>query len=153
MVSEGVKFEPNVSAGVDIAADELSKRFDAVLLCMGAGQPRELRIPGIELAGVHFAMDFLPQQNRRVAGDPPGHGNQPAILAKDKQVVVIGGGDTGSDCVGTAIRQEALSVTQLEILPAARPRATMPKRRGPSGRKSCEPRRRRRKVASAAGAH
>jgi glutamate synthase (NADPH) small chain len=87
------------------------------LLCMGAGQPRELCVPGAELAGVHFAMDYLPQQNRRVAGDPLPNGDRPIIDAKDKHVVVIGGGDTGSDCVGTAIRQEALSVTQLEILP------------------------------------
>jgi glutamate synthase (NADPH) small chain len=117
MVAEGVKFEPNVDAGIDIEADELRRRFDAILLCMGAGQPRELRVPGIELAGVHFAMDYLPQQNRRVAGDPIHAGDRPEILAKDKHVIVIGGGDTGSDCVGTAIRQEALSVTQLEILP------------------------------------
>ena len=70
MVAEGVKFEPNVSVGDDISTAELRKRFDAILLCMGAGQPRELRVPGAELAGVHFAMDYLPQQNRRVAGDP-----------------------------------------------------------------------------------
>lgn len=113
MVSEGVKFEPNVDAGVDLSAAELRERFDAILLCMGSGQPRELRVPGADLAGVHYAMDFLPQQNRRVAGETP----LPAISAKDKHVVVIGGGDTGSDCVGTSIRQEALSVTQLEILP------------------------------------
>ena len=70
MVAEGVKFEPNVNVGVDISAAELRKRFDAIVLCMGAGQPRELRVPGADLAGVHFAMDYLPQQNRRVAGDP-----------------------------------------------------------------------------------
>ncbi len=83
---------------------------------MGAGQPRTLRVPGADLAGVHLAMDYLPQQNHRVAGDPPDR-RRPAIHAKDKHVIVVGGGDTGSDCVGTAIRQEALSVTQLEILP------------------------------------
>jgi glutamate synthase (NADPH/NADH) small chain len=116
MVSEGVKFEPNVNAGVDVSAADLRKRFDAILLCMGAGQPRDLRVPGIELDGVHYAMDYLPQQNRRVAGDSFGE-NREEIHAKDKHVIVIGGGDTGSDCVGTAIRQEAASVTQLEILP------------------------------------
>jgi glutamate synthase (NADPH/NADH) small chain len=115
MVSEGVRCEPNVNVGVDISAAELQRRFDAVILSMGAGQPRELRIPGIDLKGVHFAMDFLPQQNRRVAGDAVRAAD--AITAKGKHVVVIGGGDTGSDCVGTSIRQGALSVTQLEILP------------------------------------
>ncbi len=117
MVAEGSKFEPNVNVGVDITADDLRKKFDAVVLCMGAGQARELRVPGADLAGVHLAMDYLPQQNRRVAGDPPLDGSRPVIHAKDKHVIVVGGGDTGSDCVGTAIRQEAQSVTQLEILP------------------------------------
>jgi len=114
MVAEGVKFEPNVRVGVDLPAAELHDRFDAVVLCMGAGRPRELKVPGADLPGVHFAMEFLAQQNRRAAGDTI---RQPFVHAKDKHVVVIGGGDTGSDCVGTAIRQEALSVTQLEILP------------------------------------
>ena len=118
MVAEGVKFEPNVNVGVDITAAELRKRFDAILLCMGAGQPRELRVPGADLAGVHFAMDFLPQQNRRVAGDPlPRTAAGRRSTPRTSTSMVIGGGDTGSDCVGTAIRQEALSVTQLEILP------------------------------------
>ena len=117
MVAEGVKCEPNVNVGIDITAADLRRQFDAVLLCMGAGQPRDLRVSGGDLPGVHYAMDFLPQQNRRVAGDPPLPGGPPAIHARDKHVIVIGGGDTGSDCVGTSIRQEALSVTQLEILP------------------------------------
>ncbi len=117
MTAEGVKFEPNVNVGVDIKAAELREQFDAIILCMGAGQPREFRVPGADLQGVHYAMDFLPQQNRRVAGDPLSHGKKPPISAKDKHVIVIGGGDTGSDCVGTSIRQEARSVTQLEILP------------------------------------
>ena len=117
MVSEGVRFEPNVNVGVDLTAAELQGRFQATILCMGAGQPRELRAPGTELRGVHFAMDYLPQQNRRVAGDPVASIGEPAIEARRKNVVVIGGGDTGSDCVGTAIRQGAASVTQLEILP------------------------------------
>ena len=117
MVAEGVKFEPNVNVGVDITAAELRKRFDAILLCMGAGQARDLRVPGANLQGVHFAMDFLPQQNHRVAGDLVVNGNRPIIHAKGKHVIVVGGGDTGSDCVGTSIRQGALSVTQFEILP------------------------------------
>jgi len=117
MVAEGVKFEPNVNVGVDITAAELRKRFDAILLCMGAGQARDLRVPGANLQGVHFAMDFLPQQNHRVAGDLVVNGSRPVIHAKGKHVIVVGGGDTGSDCVGTSIRQGALSVTQLEILP------------------------------------
>jgi glutamate synthase (NADPH/NADH) small chain len=117
MVSEGVRFEPNVNVGADLKAAELQKGFDAILLCMGAGQPRELRVPGADLPGVHFAMDFLPQQNRRVMGDSLFAGNRPEISAKNKHVIVIGGGDTGSDCVGTSIRQGAVSVTQLEILP------------------------------------
>lgn len=114
MLLEGVQFEMNVNVGADVSADHLRRRFHAIVLCMGAGQPRDLRIPGADLPGVHFAMDYLPQQNRRVSGDIVATGD---ILANDKHVVVIGGGDTGSDCVGTAIRQRAASVTQLEILP------------------------------------
>lgn len=114
MLLEGVQFEMNVNVGTDVSADHLRRRFHAIVLCMGAGQPRDLRIPGADLPGVHFAMDYLPQQNRRVSGDIVATGD---ILANDKHVVVIGGGDTGSDCVGTAIRQRAASVTQLEILP------------------------------------
>jgi glutamate synthase (NADPH/NADH) small chain len=90
---------------------------DAVVLTGGAEQPRDLPIPGRELAGIHFAMEFLPQQNRRVSGEPPPQGDAPPITANRKHVVVIGGGDTGSDCIGTAIRQGALSVTNLELLP------------------------------------
>jgi glutamate synthase (NADPH/NADH) small chain len=116
MVAEGVVFEPGVNVGGDLSARYLQRMFDATLLAMGAGQPRPFDVPGAELRGVHFAMDYLPQQNRRVAGDP-GVGGDGAIDARDKHVVVIGGGDTGSDCVGTAVRQGARSVTQLEILP------------------------------------
>jgi glutamate synthase (NADPH) small chain len=90
--------------------------YDAVALTGGAEAPRDLPIPGRDLAGIHFAMDFLPQQNRRVGNEPLG--GVPDILAGGKYVVVIGGGDTGSDCIGTSFRQGALSVTQLEILPA-----------------------------------
>jgi glutamate synthase (NADPH/NADH) small chain len=117
MAAEGVKFEPNVNVGVDITAAELRDRYDAIILTMGAGQPRDLRVPGADLAGVHFALDFLSQQNRRVAGDTKIDGGSPPILAKNKHVIVVGGGDTGGDCVGTSIRQRAASVTQLEILP------------------------------------
>ena len=117
MAAEGVKFEPNVHVGVDISGRYLRRMFDAICLTMGAGQPRPLAVPGRDLAGVHFAMDFLTQQNRRVAGDSVAASSETAILAKDKHVVVVGGGDTGSDCVGTAIRQGAASVTQIEILP------------------------------------
>ena len=117
MVAEGVVFEPGVHVGTDLSARYLQRTFDATLLAMGAGQPRPLDVPGAEHRGVHFAMDYLPQQNRRVAGDAGCDGDDEAIDARGKQVVVIGGGDTGSDCVGTAIRQGARSVTQLEILP------------------------------------
>jgi glutamate synthase (NADPH/NADH) small chain len=116
MVAEGVKFEPGVAVGHDIAGPELLWRFNAVVLCMGAGQPRALSVPGADLAGVHYAMDFLSVQNRRVAGDQHLNGNA-SLTARGKHVIVVGGGDTGSDCVGTSIRQRAASVTQLEILP------------------------------------
>lgn len=117
MVAEGTKFEPGVNVGADVSGRYLRKIFDAVCLSMGAGQPRPLEVPGKDLKGIHYAMDFLPQQNRRVAGDSIASLAQPEILATDKHVVVIGGGDTGSDCVGTSTRQGARSVTQLEILP------------------------------------
>jgi glutamate synthase (NADPH) small chain len=117
MVSEGLKCEPNVAVGVDLSVADLKKRFDAIILCLGAGRARPLTVPGADLDGVHLAMDYLPQQNRRVAGDVLVNGSRPIISAKRKHVIVVGGGDTGSDCVGTAIRQGALSVTQLEILP------------------------------------
>jgi len=115
MRAEGVEFRCGVSVGTDLSAAELRSRFDAIVLAGGSEKPRELPIPGRELSGVHLAMDFLPQQNRRVAGEPT-HANEP-ILASGKHVVVIGGGDTGSDCIGTSVRQGALSVTQLEIMP------------------------------------
>ncbi len=116
MVAEGVKFEPGVEVGVDLPADRLRSDFDAVLLTMGAGQPRPLNVPGAELRGVHFAMEFLACQNRRNAGDHHLDGRE-SLTARGKDVIVVGGGDTGSDCVGTSIRQGARSVTQLEILP------------------------------------
>ncbi|HYO98014.1 MAG TPA: glutamate synthase subunit beta, partial [Polyangiaceae bacterium] len=111
MQAEGVVFRTSV----DVGADELRSQFDAVVLAIGARAPRDLAIPGRELPGVHFAMDFLSQQNRRVAGDVVP--DDLAILATNKRVVVIGGGDTGSDCIGTSHRQGAKSVTSFEIMP------------------------------------
>ncbi|GLI93009.1 glutamate synthase subunit beta [Methylocystis echinoides] len=115
MEAEGVTFHCNVHVGVDINIRELIASHDAVVLAGGAENPRDLPIPGRELRGVHFAMDFLAQQNRRVSGEPLTT-NEP-VLATGKHVVVIGGGDTGSDCIGTSVRHGALSVTQLEIMP------------------------------------
>ena len=117
MAAEGVKFQPNVNVGEDISGRYLQKSFDAVCLCMGAGQPRPLDVPGADLDGVHYAMEFLSQQNRRVAGDPDALPGEANVHAKGKDVVVIGGGDTGSDCVGTSVRHGARSIHQLEILP------------------------------------
>ncbi len=114
MAQEGVIFEPDVVVGQDVSAEFLLKRFDAVCLCVGAGVPRDLPVPGRELAGVHFAMEFLIQQNRRMAGLPV---QEEPILARGRKVVIIGGGDTGADCLGTALRQGASSVHQVEILP------------------------------------
>jgi glutamate synthase (NADPH) small chain len=118
MEAEGVTFHYGAHVGANGSVDprELVKEYDAIALTGGAEAPRDLPIPGRELAGIHFAMDFLPQQNRRV-GNEPSNGT-PDILAGDKHVVVIGGGDTGSDCIGTSFRQGAKSVTQLEIMPA-----------------------------------
>lgn len=114
MIEEGIKFETGVDVGVDISFDLLRRRFDAICLCLGAKAPRDLPVPGRELDGIHFAMDFLHQQNCRIAGEPI---NGADIWATGKKVVVIGGGDTGSDCVGTSLRQGAASVTQIEIMP------------------------------------
>ena len=115
MEAEGVTFHYGAHVGVNVPADDLVAHYDAVVLTGGAEKPRDLPIPGRDLEGIHFAMDFLPQQNRRVSGEPADDG-QP-ILATGKHVVVIGGGDTGSDCIGTSIRQGALSVTNFEIMP------------------------------------
>ncbi len=116
MEAEGVVFHYGAHVGVNLAADELIAAYDAVVLAGGAEEARDLPVPGRELRGIHFAMDFLPQQNRRVSGEPHAGGGEP-ILAGGKHVVVIGGGDTGSDCIGTSIRQGALSVTNFEIMP------------------------------------
>jgi glutamate synthase (NADPH/NADH) small chain len=115
MQAEGVEFRPNMHIGVTVPAAKVMDEFDAVVLAGGSEQPRDLPVPGRELDGVHFAMDFLAQNNRRVSGEPLG--DQKDIHAKDKHVIVIGGGDTGSDCVGTSVRHGAASVTQIEIMP------------------------------------
>jgi glutamate synthase (NADPH/NADH) small chain len=115
MKAEGVEFRLGCTVGVDISFEELRGTFDAICVAVGSKVPRDLPIPGRELAGVHFAMDFLEQQNRRNAGQAVPENI--AILAKDRDVVVIGGGDTGSDCIGTSHRQGAREVTNLEILP------------------------------------
>jgi glutamate synthase (NADPH) small chain len=114
-VDEGIDFKTNVNVGTDITKEELLGKFDAVLLAVGAEQARDLPVEGRELNGVHYAMDFLSHQNRVVAGKTVPEDIR--ISAKDKHVLIIGGGDTGSDCVGTSIRQQAKSVTQIEILP------------------------------------
>ncbi|MCH9808726.1 MAG: glutamate synthase subunit beta [Alphaproteobacteria bacterium] len=118
MEQEGITFKCNVNVGVDIDAKELQEKYDAVLLAMGSETPFDFfaKAPGRDLDGIHFAMDFLPQQNRRVANEkiPP---EIHQISAEGKNVIVIGGGDTGSDCIGTSFRQGAKSVTQLEIMP------------------------------------
>jgi glutamate synthase (NADPH/NADH) small chain len=114
-VDEGIIFKTNITVGVDIQKEELLKKYDAVILAVGAEQPRDLPVEGRELDGVYFAMDFLTQQNKLNAGQMIPEENR--ISAKNKNVLVIGGGDTGSDCVGTSIRQKATSVTQIEILP------------------------------------
>jgi glutamate synthase (NADPH/NADH) small chain len=113
MSIEGVEFRPNVNVGADLPVGELLAEHDAVVLAGGAELPRDLPVPGRELAGVHFAMEFLPQQNQVVAGEAVAK----QIVATGKHVVVIGGGDTGSDCVGTSNRHGAKSVTQFELLP------------------------------------
>ena len=115
MESEGVTFHYGAHIGVTQDAKQLLDSFDAVLICAGSEKSRDLPVPGRDLDGVHYAMEFLPQQNRRVGKEAP-LDNKP-LLAGGKHVVVIGGGDTGSDCIGTSIRQGALSVTQIEIMP------------------------------------
>ena len=120
MEAEGVTFRPGVNVGVDVATADLRKEFDAIVLSGGATKPRDLPIPGRELDGIHFAMEFLPQQNKVVAGDRV----EGQISARGKRVVILGGGDTGSDCLGTSNRQGALSVHQFELLPEPPERRT-----------------------------
>lgn len=125
MRQEGVMFECGVNVGEDVSYRYIRDRFDAIVLAGGAGVPRDLEVPGRELNGIHFAMDFLTQQNKLIGGEPVP--SEQRITAAAKRVVVIGGGDTGSDCIGTAWRQNAREVTQLEILaepPAERSEST-----------------------------
>jgi glutamate synthase (NADPH) small chain len=131
LVDEGVEFRYGMDVGVDVDAGELRERYDAVVIASGARVPRDLPVPGRELDGVHFAMDYLYQRNRYVAGAPA---PENAISAAGKHVVVIGGGDTGADCVGNAHREQAASVTQIELLgepPVSRPDDVTPWPRWP----------------------
>jgi glutamate synthase (NADPH/NADH) small chain len=127
LVREGVELRCGVDVGRDIGAEELRGSFDAIVLATGSRVPRDLPVPGRELAGIHFAMDYLYERNRWVArelGPAPAVAQPPsaqAISARDADVVVIGGGDTGADCVGNAVREGARSVTQLELLPEPPP--------------------------------
>ena len=119
MEAEGVEFRTGVEVGATLSVKSLFEDYDAVALTGGAEWPRNLEVPGRELSGIHYAMDFLVQQNKRVAGDDEARAAPKGTLtAKGKHVIVIGGGDTGSDCIGTSNRQGAASVTQLEVLPA-----------------------------------
>jgi glutamate synthase (NADPH/NADH) small chain len=113
---EGIEFRCGVDVGVDVTYTELLAQFSAVMLCIGAGRPRDLEVEGRDLQGVHFAMNFLGLQNRRVRAAAANA--EEGIHARDRHVVILGGGDTGSDCLGTSIRQGARSVTQIELLPA-----------------------------------
>ena len=113
--AEGIEFQTNINVGVNPTGEQLMKDFDAVMLAIGAEKHRDVEIPGRELKGIHYAMDYLTQQNKRGAGDRFAHPEE--IVAMGKRVVIIGGGDTGADCLGTAHRQKALSVHQLQIHP------------------------------------
>jgi len=122
MIAEGVRFETRAHVGANVPVEDLRRDFDVILLAGGAEQPRDLNVPGRELNGIHFAMEFLPQQNKRNAGDAV----EDQILATGKNVIIIGGGDTGADCLGTCHRQKAKSIQQFEIMP------TPPPERSPS---------------------
>ena len=117
LTEEGIGFRTGVRVGVDITAEQLRKQFDAVVLTGGAIKPRDIPIPGRELSGIHFAMDYLSQQNHKNLGDDPDALSGAAISAAGKHVIIVGGGDTGADCFGTALRQGAASVTQFQIHP------------------------------------
>ncbi|MDP4238258.1 MAG: glutamate synthase subunit beta [Bacteroidota bacterium] len=115
LVEEGIEFKTNIEIGKDITGKEIMQNYDAVCIAVGAGHPRDISPKGRSLKGIHFALDFLSQQNQLIMGEKVDENK--IISAKDKHVLVIGGGDTGSDCVGTSIRQGAVKVTQIEILP------------------------------------
>ena len=116
--AEGIEMRTGVDVGVDVTGDELREQFDAIVIATGSTIPRDLPVPGRELDGVHFAMDYLEQRNRFVAGDPP---PEKPITAAAKHVVIIGGGDTGADCLGNSHREHPASVTQFELLPEPPP--------------------------------
>ncbi len=117
MAAEGVEFETGLVIGEDVSARYLRRRFDVIVLCMGAGTPRDLQAPGRGYEGIHFAMEYLTLSNRLLNGEID---ERAVISARDKRVLVVGGGDTGADCVGTAVRQGARRITQIEILPKPR---------------------------------
>jgi glutamate synthase (NADPH/NADH) small chain len=120
MEAEGIEMRTGVEVGVDITGDELREQFDAVVICTGSTIPRDLPVPGRELGGVHFAMEYLEQRNRFVAGDDPPP-DERRISAAGKHVVIIGGGDTGADCLGNSHREQPASVTQFEVMPEPPP--------------------------------
>ncbi|MGH9436968.1 MAG: glutamate synthase subunit beta, partial [Terriglobia bacterium] len=122
MIAEGVRFETRAHVGANVPLEDVRRDFDVILLAGGAEHPRDLSVPGRELKGIHFAMEFLPQQNKRNAGDTV----ENQILATGRNVIIIGGGDTGADCLGTCHRQKAKSIQQFEIMP------TPPLERSPS---------------------
>jgi glutamate synthase (NADPH/NADH) small chain len=115
MAAEGVRFVTNTAVGTDLPASKLAQEFDAIVLCCGATKPRDLPLPGRELKGIHFAMEFLHGNTKSLLDS--GHTDGNYISAKGKHVIVVGGGDTGTDCVGTAMRHGCKTLTQLEILP------------------------------------
>ena len=129
MAAEGVTFRTGVHVGVDVTGDELRREFDAVVLSTGATRPRDLPVPGRELRGIHFAMEFLPQQNKVVAGDRI----EGQILATGKRVIILGGGDTGSDCLGTSNRHGAIVGAPVRAAARSR-RRTGRSSSGPTGR-------------------
>ena len=145
MRAEGVKFETNAHVGGNVPVEDLRREFDAILLAGGAEQPRDLNVPGRELKGIHFAMEFLPQQNKRVRRR---YGAEGQILATGKHVIIIGGGDTGADCLGTSHRQGALSVHAVRAAAEAARHAFADRRRGRCGRCSCASRARTKRAAT-----
>jgi glutamate synthase (NADPH/NADH) small chain len=149
MKAEGVEFKTGVTVGKDITGEQLRQQFDAVGLTMGAEMARDLPVPGRELKGIHFAMEYLTQQNKRTAGISV---SEEPITAKGKRVIIIGGGDTGSDCLGTAHRQGCSEAHQFEVLPEPPPRRVRLRRLGRSGPCNFARRMRTKKAAIASGA-
>ena len=133
MEEEGVKFVTNINVGVDITAEQLLKDYDRVILCCGASHPRDIKVPGRDAKGIYFAVDFLKQVTKSLLDTD--FANSHMSLQRAKNVLVIGGGDTGNDCVGTSIRLGAKSVTQLEMMPQLLQQELLPIH-GRSGRRS-----------------